>query len=111
MKPCIIPANSRVFFINLSCVSLEPLRAGYEVEVPRILDFGNGWHIAAYPAQSVHIDAYLPNEIVIFVHVCLLFSEGQMAIVNLFRAIQYGQPKIAKKNLTNRYCKEYISVF
>ncbi|XP_021920541.1 fibronectin type 3 and ankyrin repeat domains protein 1-like isoform X2 [Zootermopsis nevadensis] len=30
-------------------------------------------------------------------------KEGQMAIVNLFRAIQYGQPKIAKKNLTNRY--------
>jgi hypothetical protein len=31
-----------------------------------------------------------------------LFSEDKVAIVNLYRAIQYRQPKVAKKILTNR---------
>ncbi|XP_023719400.1 fibronectin type 3 and ankyrin repeat domains protein 1 [Cryptotermes secundus] len=30
-------------------------------------------------------------------------KEDKVAIVNLYRAIQYGQPKVAKKILTNRY--------
>ena len=50
-----------------------------------------------------HSYIYLPTfTSVTGMSLCLPFSEDKVAIVNLYRAIQHGQLKAARKILTNR---------